>query len=267
MLPAHTMTRAIARPCAALRAAVLLACALALIPAWPAHAADSTESWLQALRQRDLESLGRQLESGADPNLASSESKTALMFAAQAGDAALAGRLLKAGASIDAKNANGGTALMYAAMCPDPEVTRLLLQHGAQVNARARLGWTALLVASVKGNVATARALLDGGAEPNAPDAYGWTPLMRAVHTRHPNIVELLLSRPDTDIDARERDGATALHIAASLGEKEMVALLLDAGANPAILDAQHRSAADLALAASAGDVIGLLESGVDEGR
>jgi len=247
-------------------AAALQALAVLLLMVGPVLAGDEQEPWLQALHDRNLASLGRQLDNGADPNLASSESKTALMFAAQAGDMDLAMRLLDAGANIDAQNANGGTALMYAAMCPDPGVTRLLLARGAQANARARLGWTALLVAAVKGHRETAIALLEGGAGPNAADAYGWTPLMRSVHTGHLNMVQLLLSRPDIDVNARERDGATALHIAASLGERDMVELLLKAGADPDILDARQRSAADLA-AAAASDLTGLLEPDAKETR
>lgn len=241
-----------------LRATVLFAALAARVPV---HAAglEADAAWLRALQHRDLATVSALLEQGADPNQATAESKTALMFAAQAGDLALARRLLERGARVDIRNSNQGTALMYAAMCNEPEMTRLLIRHGAGVNDQARLGWTALLVASVKGNDATAAALLEAGARVNAPDAYGWTPLMRAAHTARENIVRLLLTRPELDLSVRERGGATALHVAASLGHLQIVELLLRAGADPRALDGQEHTPAELAEAAGADEVSALL--------
>ncbi len=105
----------------------------------------------------------------------------------------------------------------------------------------------------MKGYTEVAEVLLDAGADQGVRDAYGWTPLMRAVDRRRIDFVRLLLDNPGADLDARQEDGASALHIAAGGGDLEIVRLLVSRGADGSLEDRNGNVAA--AVARSAGHV------------
>jgi ankyrin repeat protein len=74
--------------------------------------------------------------------------------------------------------------------------------------------------------------LLDHGAKVNARNSYGSTPLHDAALSGQRQIVEMLLER-GAEIDARDQDsGATPLYNAASWGKLDVVRLLMEKGAD-----------------------------------
>jgi ankyrin repeat protein len=227
-------------------------------PADPAAAANQAR-WQSALEKRDTVVLAAEAETVGNPDAAADDGATALMIAAQAGEAGLVRVLLKRGADPNARNANGGTPLMHAAMSGDPAIIEDLIAAGAELDAVAKLGWSALLLAAAKGNAGAADVLLRAGAQPNQADTYGWTPLMRAVSGNHAAAVDVFLAAPDMDIDAREETGATALHVAAQYGYAGMAARLLESGADPEAVNDRGLSAADLAVLSEHPEVARLL--------
>ncbi len=107
--------------------------------------------------------------------------------------------LLDDGLDPNSASPAGTTLLMAAAM--DPAKTALLIERGSDVNAKAKSGFTALHVAAThRGSARVVRALLDAGAE-----------------------VE-----PDRSV----MFNASPLALAAYVGDRESVALLLEAGAD-----------------------------------
>lgn len=91
---------------------------------------------------------------------------TALLFAAQVGDAVSTRLLLNAGANVNETSADGRSALVLAAFAGHPAVARVLIDAGADPEA-AGAGYTALHAATLRGDVATVQALLARGANPN----------------------------------------------------------------------------------------------------
>jgi ankyrin repeat protein len=73
--------------------------------------------------------------------------------------------------------------------------------------------------------------LLDAGADVNAADKEGATALHQAAQRRSPEPVRMLLEA-GADVNAADKDGATPLYKAALNGNGNAVRLLLDAGAN-----------------------------------
>ncbi len=63
--------------------------------------------------------------------------------------------------------------------------------------------------------------------------------LIAAVRARDRNQVKEILGRRPESVASRDADGATALHYATEAGDREMVRLLLDAGADINARDAQ----------------------------
>ena len=148
----------------------------------------------------------RQIEAGGS---------TALLFAAQTGDADSARLLLAAGAHASDAAADGNSALVLAAFSGHSNVARVLIDSGADVNATGG-GYTALHAAALRGDVETARALIAKGANVNAQLTKG-SPVRRFGSQ---------WALPST------LKGATPLLIAATYLEVELMQLLLNAGAD-----------------------------------
>ena len=86
--------------------------------------------------------------------------------------------------------------------------------------------------AAREGDTALIKRLLENGAEIEAKDKDGWTALTSAALHGHRSVVECLLDR-GADIEAKDKDGYwTALTSAAWQSHKSIVECLLDRGAN-----------------------------------
>jgi len=156
------------------------------------------------------------------------------------------------------------TPLMFAARDGSLALTRMLVAAGADVNAVAGDGKTALALAIFNGSYDVASFLVDSKADVNKADAQRFTPLFWAVDRRNmetaPNfpwmvtvdplpLIRKLLdagANPNAIVNntprGRMREGsprivfATALMRAAFAGDLELVKLLLERGADPAIV-------------------------------
>lgn len=160
------------------------------------------------------------LERGADPDLTNGQKLSALHAAAYVGNEKLVQALLAHGAAPDAIDATGKSPAIYAAARAYVDIVDLLIAAGVDPNRRYGNGLTLLMWAAGHSNdaprqdgVATVRRLLDLGAQPDAVDNRGWSALM----------------------------------IAAERGHAEVVAFLLERGADPTIAGKDGRRAADLA--------------------
>jgi ankyrin repeat protein len=104
----------------------------------------------------------------------------------------------------------------------------------AEVNWQNEEGDTALSYAAANDSTPAVNLLLTHGAN-DTVSFYGATCLMQAVYHDHMAVVELLLARFPTLLNARAQNGATALHIAVSNDTPHIVDALLAAGADPNI--------------------------------
>lgn len=218
-------------------------CFLNLMPCW----AGVNDDFRQALKNEDFSHIEELVQRGADVNLTFDNGKTPLMVAAKHGQSELVTALLASGADVNATTDNGGTALMFSAIRGDLPTIEVLLSHGADTNALAKFRWTALMIASVKGHAGAAKILLEHGADGNARDAYGWTPLMRAVYENRGEVVSVLLENSSIDVNSRDDQSITALHLAAVKGYAPIARMLIDRGADPAAADLEGRTPVTMA--------------------
>ena len=106
---------------------------------------------------------------------------------------------------------------------------------------------TVLLSASDAGVVSEVDAALAAGAPTSATDAFGRTALMRAAEAGHDDVLRRLLAA-GADVNARSAGGWTALMFAVDAAPTATTALLLlNAGADPHVADADGIRAVDLA--------------------
>jgi len=214
--------------------AILLAGVLGVpLVAGAALAADTGNlSLVNAAKQGDRNAVQSLLNGPAKKDVAGAEGAAALILAASHNDVEMADLLLRAGADPKAANEYGATALYAAADNADATMTKKLLAAGADPNMALMSGETPLMLAAREGHTATVHALLEGGADPNAKEKNGQqNALMWAIAGRHSAVTEELV-KFKADVNARSRTGFTALMFAAR-GDAESARTLLNAGANP----------------------------------
>ena len=96
--------------------------------------------------------------------------------------------------------------------------------------------------AVINNDIESVRTLIRSGANVNAVDdewmggngTLGWSPLHLAAYRGHRDIVALLVDR-GANVDAVDNYGWTALHLAAYRGHRDIVELILASGANVSV--------------------------------
>jgi ankyrin repeat protein len=199
---------------------------------------------------------------------------TALHKVVQREQHVLAKRLLKAGAPVNAKTLLGVSPLKLAIELDDVQMVNLLLSGGADPEGVDATGETPLILAARGGSLEIVKALIKAGAAPARTDeGFKQSPLMAAARAGHSDLVRLLI-KAGVPVDAQTRTGATpafrspknsaasrgagivrsgwpeqgerdpipgaktALLYAAREGHADIVAQLLDAGADLELADA-----------------------------
>lgn len=193
------------------------------------------------------------LAAGANPNLALLAGETPLMVAARGGFPDVVELLANKDANVNAHGARGQTALMWAVAQKHPEVVKVLLAHGANVHAKSDVwtevmavpphgylpynkaiphgGETALMFAARVGDLASAKLLVEGGANVNDEDAWGVSATVLASHSDYGDVVAYLL---DKGADPNKAEaGFTALDDAIMRRDEKTVSALLEHGADP----------------------------------
>lgn len=160
-------------------------------------------------------------------------------------------QLLQRGFDANTTNANGDPGLLLAVREPSLKVIPVLIAWDkTNVEARSRSDESPLMLAALKGLTEVCEQLIARGADVNKP---GWAPLHYAATHAHLGIMTLLLEH-HAYIDAESPNGSTPLMMAAHYGTPQAVQLLLDAGADPFLKNAQGLTAIDFAHGAGSTD-------------
>ncbi|PQP85108.1 hypothetical protein C0Q44_11650 [Paenibacillus sp. PCH8] len=162
--------------------------------------------------------------------------------AAQAGHTDEVIRCITQGSCLNEKDALERTPLMAAVHGNKINTVRMLVDAGADINLQdARLD-NLLLYASAEGMYVMVELAIAANADTSLTNRFGGTALIPAADRGHVEIVELLLTRSDVDVNHINNLGWTALLEAVILGDgglrhQQIVGLLLKYGADPQIAD------------------------------
>lgn len=165
-------------------------------------------------------------------------------------------QLIARGFDANTLGPTGVHGLLMAIAAPSPKVVEVLLRvPGIQVEQRNANDESALMLAAIGGMRAVCERLIAMDADVNKT---GWTPLHYAASSGHDDIVRLLLEHY-AYVDAESPNLTTPLMMAAMYGSSSTVAVLLDAGADPGLRNAQGLGALEFAQRAGRGDSAKLL--------
>lgn len=213
---------------------------------------------------------------GASVDARDSEGCTPLKYAIERGTGCESGypgiriqRLVQAGTDVNAAH-DGGVSVLHVAARECPKwVLALLLDAGANIyacdyNQRTPLHY-AMEATETANDIEKISFLVNRGADVNARDDGGNTPLQYLLNKdcesdSMSSMVEALVSDGADVNTVSDIDQKSPLHLAAKIGSKEILVLLLDAGANIYACDSKQVTPLDIATEQGWGaDITGLL--------
>lgn len=199
-----------------------------------ATGASNETALLTAVHYKQVPCLKVLLERGADPNTVSKDGNTAVMWAAGRSNGIGSPKcltavktLLKYGADPNRSNNRGYSPLMAASLIRETETVRALIEAGAGLESEDFRGETALFKAVYSNCTESVKTIVKAGANVNARCKIKRIPLM--VASTYP-IVDVLL-KGDSEVNAADNDGYTALHHFAAANKPQFLRLLLVSGA------------------------------------
>ncbi|KAK7074366.1 hypothetical protein SK128_009451 [Halocaridina rubra] len=158
--------------------------------------------------------------------------------------------LVKLNADICAKNKSGNTPLHLAAKLGFEEIAKVLVgavkssdaYETDPLNIMNKKHQTALHFAALIGHVKILDMYLDAGANIISKDENGFTPLHVAITAGKGNVLQQFLKCMEkrnlsSILNVTTNTGKTPLHYAAHIGHKELLKMLVDAGADINIKD------------------------------
>ncbi|KAF4953661.1 hypothetical protein FSARC_12346 [Fusarium sarcochroum] len=198
---------------------------------------------------------------------------TALHAAIDNGHESVASSLIERGATLSIRDNDGWSALHFSVRHGRTHLVSKLLEEGAAIDVRDDQGWTTLHFASHFADAVMTNNLLEKGAMKiiNCEDEKGRTALHVASKKGNESVVKLLLDKK-ANVDLRDRDGNTALHLAAGASDADnstsnsdqssgsanaeakasqrvVIQLLLDASVDPEVTNNDTKTAIDIIMA------------------
>ncbi|MFC5523364.1 ankyrin repeat domain-containing protein [Polaromonas jejuensis] len=166
-------------------------------------------------------------------------------------DAGKIKELLARGFDANTVDPGGQSGLYMALREPSLKVAQVLIDWPkTDVNQLNPKDESPLMLAALKGHQALVEKLIEKGADVNKT---GWTPLHYAASAGQTDIIALLLDN-SAYIDAESPNGTTPLMMAAMYGTPEAVKRLLQEGADPQLKNQQGMTALQFAQRANRPD-------------
>jgi len=193
-----------------------------------AAGAQALNQFLRAVNDGNLQAATALLNQGLEPDTADANDNTALMIASRLGHKAVVALLIERKVNVAKRSPFGDTAVNLAALGGHVEIVRMLLDHGAELNPAT--GWSPLQYAAFENRAEMVKFLIQKGAQKDALAPNGYTALMLAARNGHIAAATALLHE-DADLGIKGPAGETALSIATTRKDEEMIKLLKRAGA------------------------------------
>ncbi|MDR2070220.1 MAG: ankyrin repeat domain-containing protein [Treponema sp.] len=238
---------------------------------------DGNTPLMEAVAMGYTVAIERLTDAGADPSVRNNRGDTPLHIAVALERVETVNQFLSLGCSIHAKNAQGKTPFRIALGASSarmvstlltkdriyiaddegrsplhiavtdrasPAIIQTIIDQGGRISGIDAEGRTPLRIAVDTNNWDAARILAEAGSDPFAAGGDGKAPGVIALSKGHDAVRAIFSGRA---IVAKDRTGNTILHHAAQYGSVELIALLLDLGANKNTRNITAESPADIA--------------------
>lgn len=188
------------------------------------------EALLRAAAAGDADAVALALRAGADLEARDDRDRTALLLATTGDHVAAAEVLVAMGASPDALDDRHDTPWLVTGVTGSVAMLETLLPADPDMTIRNRYGGVSVIPASERGHVEYVRRVVTTGIDVNHVNDLGWTALLEAVilgdgGVRHQQIVQILLDA-GADPALADSAGVTPLEHARRLGHSEIADLL-----------------------------------------
>jgi len=232
----------------------------------------------------DMSAVRDLINKGMKVDATNAQGWTPLYTAAWVGNLELIRFFVKQGADVNVKNQEGWTPVFAAVAQGHKHVVKALaVDYKCDVNVQSNQGTTPLYHAAEGGRYSITKVLLDVGADTELSKKGSWKPIHGAVYNYHAKVTSLLIEhgakldvhnselkdytplhiaistkKPNlnviemlaakADINAKNANGATPLHLAVMWGHEDVTNTLIKAGANLKIKNNKGRTALDVAV-------------------
>jgi ankyrin repeat protein len=214
---------------------------------------------IAAVSKGDAGEVARVLDAGADKEARNCMEMNALGMAILRGDGDIVQLLLDNGFDANGAVMKDMPALVLAAGHRKTKLIPLLAKAGAAVEACHPQHGSALFASIMAGDEEGFQALLGAGVPVGLRNGGGATDLHVAAFNGQLEMMQELVRR-GVSIHVRNFQGGTPLRAAAECGNGEAVRWLLDAGADPSVVDIFDKRAIDYAREQRHAEVIDILE-------
>jgi hypothetical protein len=182
--------------------------------------------------EQHAEDLGLQLKL-----LTMLDNPAVIVAAAASGDVGtLRDFLTKHPTLVDTK-AGGRAAIHCACAQGNADVVKCLLEFSPDLEIKDEDGDRPMHLCSYSDEDEVAQLLMEANADVNAKNNKGATPLIIAAVKGHHSMLRILASHPLINLQDQDNDGDTALHCAVLAQKYESINILLEAGADPTLLN------------------------------
>lgn len=197
------------------------------------------------------------LDHGANANVSAGRGMTPLLTAVSRSDPGLPLLLLDRGANWKVRTTDGMSTLQLAARIGNVPVVKALIDRGASITDTDKRGWTPLMVAAENKHDTCVKLLLERGARLEELNASGQDPLLWAATVGSTE----LIARLWTEMTRAERQakGPQALQQAVISRRVEAVTAMLDRGVKPTRDPKTGMSAVVIAAGSNTRDILALL--------
>eukprot|EP01112_Ceratiomyxa_fruticulosa_P004789 TRINITY_DN1533_c0_g1_i5.p1 TRINITY_DN1533_c0_g1~~TRINITY_DN1533_c0_g1_i5.p1 ORF type:complete len:730 (+),score=159.63 TRINITY_DN1533_c0_g1_i5:296-2485(+) len=190
------------------------------------------------------------LNKHADPNSQNVDLWTPLHAACTNGHKDVVELLVgKYKAKVNIQSKQGTTPLFHAASEGHLDIVEFLLEHGADKELSKDRGWKPIHIACYNDHDNVARVLVEAGVnlDPINDEIKGYAPLHILIAAEKPSLelLELFLQK-GADLNKKNSNGSTPLHLAVFWGHMFVVQLLIQYGADLGVENNKGRTALDL---------------------
>lgn len=200
----------------------------------------SGQALVMAIQNGHSEAANLLINTGEGLSYTDATNATLLHWAARMGQSAICRQLLEKGAPLGAKDKDDQTALDWAIKGDDELTINLLLKGGKNFTRQETANLQSLHFSARTGDINMIKEFYKQGSSLEARDGKGQTVLFHAVKGKQHDIVQWLIKEGQANVQAVDKEGLTALHVAAQGCDLKSAEILVERSADVNALSSKN---------------------------